>query len=145
MPGSNSSHGTFDLQDDLRTAHHFDVDVDDGRPSRVPVRCCGCFCLSWARRWETGLRAADLAALERRQKALEWSMMPNHVGGPISDPTSMPSASVPSIADVAEWDGNRSEASSTYSLSRRTAPVPPNARVHPLERSLMIPAPAARH
>lgn len=71
-------------------------------------------------------------------------MMPNHVDS-ISDPTSMPSASVPSIADVAEWDGSRSEASSSCSFSRRAAQVPANARVHPLERSLIIPAPTARH
>mmetsp|Transcript_48406 Transcript_48406/g.104908 ORF Transcript_48406/g.104908 Transcript_48406/m.104908 type:complete len:123 (-) Transcript_48406:362-730(-) len=43
---------------------------DEGR---CPVHCCGCICLALARRWQTGLRASDLAALERKQKAMEWS------------------------------------------------------------------------
>lgn len=122
MPRSNgSSHDTFDL-DDLRATA---LDVDDNRLSWPHVRCCGCFCLSWARRWETGLRTADLENLERRQKALEWSSMmssmdsasesmPSHASSLHSK--SLPSHSVHSASDgLGDWAG--SEASSTAASS----------------------------
>ena len=175
MTSSNaSSHDTFELRDDERAAaHHFDLDAEDGRtwPVRcvcifkqrdhsrtaraqhsprtlLCLRCCGCFFISWARRWETGLRAADVAALERRQKANEWSNMMALVGDSTSE--SMPSASIPSASDGHEGDGDRSETSSSYlshpnSFSRRGGSRAPGGttepnprRLHPVEMSLMV-------
>ena len=38
-----------------------------------PWRCCHVLCHAISMRWPGGLRADDLSALERRQKAQEWS------------------------------------------------------------------------
>eukprot|EP00967_Tisochrysis_lutea_P136369 scaffold243228_cov41-Tisochrysis_lutea.AAC.1 len=141
MPASAaSSHGTFDLhEDEPASAHHFDIDADDGRHS-TPVRCCGCFFFAWARRWETGLRAADLAALERRQKALEWSNLRSLA---VSDSASMPSASVPSISDITEYECGPSDAKAsclghTNSFNRGDSRTTPGIRVHPIEMNRVV-------
>ena len=111
MLSRSSSHGTFDLEEntlDRSTAAfetaNFEAYENRCIPSCVRVRCCGCFCLSWARRWETGLlpkglRTADIAALERRQKALEWSNMLAMMDSGSSLPSSVKSVpdSAPSI------------------------------------------------
>ena len=101
-------------------------DFDLNQPE--PTRCCGCVCIALARRWQKGLRKADLADLERRQKALEWS--------DVFDADSGSAATMQTAGSERDWDG-ASIGSITSTISS-TASGPP---VLPIEWSVEL-APA---
>jgi len=69
--GSSGTGRTTDVE--MIGRHWLDHDQSGTFQSPSWKSCCHVLCRAISQRWTTGLRADDLSAHERRQKAQEWS------------------------------------------------------------------------